>query len=102
MKKKNANTNKPLRYLVYLRRTGTGFSADVPDLPGCVAAAGSLRSAKKLIAEAIGWHIDLMKQSGDKIPKPSRAVEFSIDEDSQEDFCTWVEVIMPRELARVK
>ena len=30
-----------MRYAILLEPTNTGFSADVPDLPGCVAAGES-------------------------------------------------------------
>jgi hypothetical protein len=36
-----------------------------------------------------------MSESGEKIPKPTRRMEFSIDESSDEEYCTWVEVKMP-------
>lgn len=85
----------PLRYLVMVRRTATGYSVDVPDLPGCVAAAKTLRGSRRLIAEAIGLHLDLMRQSGEEIPSPRQRIEFKVDKTSAEELCTWVEVKMP-------
>lgn len=84
-----------MRYLVMIRRTGTGYSADVPDLPGCVAAAGTLKKVRKLIAEAIELHLDLMRQSGEAVPTPRERMEFVIDPDEEEELCTWVEVDVP-------
>jgi predicted RNase H-like HicB family nuclease len=86
---------KGSRYIVMLRRTDTGYSADVPDLPGCVAAAGTLTSARRLIAEAIGVHLDLMTRHGERIPDPSQHIDFAIDDSSEEELCTWVEATMP-------
>lgn len=83
---------EPLRYLVMVRRTGTGYSVDVPDLPGCVAAAKTVRGARRLIAEAIGLHLDLMQRSGERIPPPPQSIEFEVDGASEEEFCTWVEI----------
>ncbi|HYT89079.1 MAG TPA: type II toxin-antitoxin system HicB family antitoxin [Gemmataceae bacterium] len=98
MKRTNKATAKkhpPLRYLVFLRRTATGYSVDVPDLPGCVAAAGTLKTARRLIAEAIGLHLDLMQQSGEALPAPRQSIEFTVDETAEEELCTWVEVKDP-------
>jgi predicted RNase H-like HicB family nuclease len=79
-----------------IRRWKTSYSADVPDLPGCIAAAGTIKGVRKLIAKAIELHIDLMQQSGEKVPKPSKRVEFVIDPNEEEEICTWVEIKMPQ------
>ena len=81
-----------MRYPVMIRRTGTGYSVDVPDLPGCVSTGTTVEHARQMIAEAIEMHIDLMLRSGESIPAPSSNVDFSVDQDSDEEFCTWVEV----------
>lgn len=52
--------------------TRTGFSAHVPDLPGCIAAGRTLGETKRLMAKAIEMHIALMREDGDEIPEPSR------------------------------
>jgi predicted RNase H-like HicB family nuclease len=79
-----------------IRRTSTGYSVDVPDLPGCVATATSVEQARAMIAEAIQMHLDLMQQSGESIPAPSTSYEFAVDDDSPEELCTWVEVESPQ------
>ena len=81
-----------MRYLVMMRRTPTRYSADVPDLPGCVAAAKTLKGTRRLITEAIALHLDLMQKSGEQTPLPRRSMEFKVDEDADEELCTWVEV----------
>jgi predicted RNase H-like HicB family nuclease len=90
-----------MRYLVIMRRTDTGYSVDVPDLPGCVAAAGTLAHAKRLIAEAIWLHVDLMRRSGETIPRPTKRIRFEIDEETEEEIYTWVEAKRPK-LARAR
>jgi predicted RNase H-like HicB family nuclease len=85
-----------MRYLVVIRRTTTGYSVDVPDLPGCIATATSVEHARQMIAQAIEMHLEMMQQSGDPIPSPSMTYEFAIDEDSPEELCTWVEVEAPQ------
>ena len=81
-----------MRFLVMIRRTSTGYSVDVPDLPGCVATAGTVEHARQAISEAVEMHLELMQQSGEAIPSPSQRVEFAVDDNSAEELCTWVEV----------
>jgi predicted RNase H-like HicB family nuclease len=86
-----ANRNR-LRYLVMIRRTATGYSVDVPDVPGCVAAANTINAAHRLISEALTHHLALVEHLGEIIPLPRTRMEFEVDESSEEEFCTWVEV----------
>jgi predicted RNase H-like HicB family nuclease len=88
-----------MRYLVFIRRTGTGYSVDVPDLPGCVATGTTVEHARQMIAEAIEMHLELMVQSGETPPAPSSAIEFSVGDDSAEELCTWVEIESPQAAA---
>jgi len=81
-----------MRYVVIIRRTGTGYSVDVPDLPGCVATSTTVEHARQMIAEAIEMHLDLMRNSGETVPAPSQHFDFSIDQEASEELCTWVEV----------
>jgi predicted RNase H-like HicB family nuclease len=80
-----------MRYIVFIRRTGTGYSADVPDLPGCIAVGMTVEHTRQQIAEAVEGHLEVMRDSGESIPVPSSGLEFTIDEDMGEEFCTWIE-----------
>jgi predicted RNase H-like HicB family nuclease len=62
-------------YIVFIESTETGFSAYVPDLPGCVAASSTLEETRDLIKEAIEFHIEGMRMNGEAIPEPTRHVE---------------------------
>ncbi|MEN0109835.1 MAG: type II toxin-antitoxin system HicB family antitoxin, partial [Planctomycetota bacterium] len=73
-------------------RTGTGYSVDAPDLPGCVATGTTVEHARQQMAEAIEMHIDLLERSGDFVPTPASSYEFAVDEEADEELCTWVEV----------
>lgn len=55
-----------------------GFSAWSPDLPGCVAAAGSYDECVVLMREAIAGHLEVMREYGDPIPKPSAVGAFTV------------------------
>jgi len=81
-----------MRYFVLIRRTPTGFSADVPDLPGCVAAGKTVERTRANIAEAMQMHVELMRTSGEDVPTPRNSVAFALDDTAQAEFCTWVEV----------
>jgi predicted RNase H-like HicB family nuclease len=83
------------RYLVMIRKTATGYSADVPDLPGCIAAAASIDKVRKLMAEALGYHLDLMEESSETIPRPTSQTDFSAEDAGGEEFCSWVTVKWP-------
>ncbi|MCP9910320.1 type II toxin-antitoxin system HicB family antitoxin [Cyanobium sp. BA20m-p-22] len=45
-------------YAVVIEPTGTGFSAYVPDLPGCVAAGSTREAVRGEIRAAIQLHLD--------------------------------------------
>jgi predicted RNase H-like HicB family nuclease len=81
-----------MRYLVIIRRTATGYSADVPDVPGCVASGTTVEHTRHMIAEALAMHLESLQRSGEVVPRPSPAIEFTVNADSTEEFCTWVEV----------
>jgi predicted RNase H-like HicB family nuclease len=63
------------RYTVFIEPTATGYSAHVPDLPGCIAAASTLAETRQLIKEAIEFHIEGMRDNGDMVPEPTRYIE---------------------------
>lgn len=45
-----------MKYRIKIEKTANGYSAYVPDLPGCVAAAETREEAERLIGEAIIFH----------------------------------------------
>ncbi len=63
------------RYGVILEPTKTGFSAHVPDLPGCVAAGRTRAETLRLIRGALRMHLDAMARDGDPIPEPTTGCE---------------------------
>lgn len=62
-------------YTVFFEPTATGYSAHVPDLPGCIAAASTLEETRQLIREAIEFHIEGMRINGDVVPEPTPYIE---------------------------
>ena len=81
-----------MRYLVIIRPTRTGYSADSPDLPGCIAAARSIRGVRKLMAEAMALHLEAMRRHGERIPKPKKRIQLNADDFEDDEICTWIEV----------
>jgi predicted RNase H-like HicB family nuclease len=75
-----------MRYAILLEPTKTGFSAHVPDLPGCVAAGETWEEALNLIREAIAFHLEGMRLHGESIPEPTST-------------CEYVEVTPPQEVS---
>ena len=58
-------------YAVVIEKTGMGFGAYVPDLPGCVSTGRTLEGTERHIREAIEFHLDGMREDGDLIPEPT-------------------------------
>jgi predicted RNase H-like HicB family nuclease len=65
-----------MRYAVVIEKAGAGYSAYVPDLPGCIAAGSDVELVERLIHEAIEFHLEGMKEDGFPIPQPVSRVEY--------------------------
>lgn len=59
-----------MTYLIIYEKTTTGFSAYVPDLPGCIATGLTKELAARNIKEALNFHIEGMQEEGLEIPTP--------------------------------
>ena len=60
-----------MKYAVLFEKTETGYSAYVPDLPGCIACGDSLEETEHLIKEAIELYIEALQESGQSVPEPT-------------------------------
>ena len=58
------------RYLVLFEPTPTGFSAHVPDLPGCIATGATHEEVERTMREAMEFHLDGLPEEGEFIPVP--------------------------------
>ena len=65
-----------MRYAVVIEQAGKNFSAYVPDLPGCVATASTVKEVENEIRDAIRFHIDGLKADGLAVPQPSSIAEY--------------------------
>ena len=56
-------------YTVIIEKTATGYSAYVPDLPGCITVGDTLEETKQYMKEAIELYIDTLKAQGKPLPE---------------------------------
>jgi predicted RNase H-like HicB family nuclease len=59
------------KYAVMIAPTRTGYSAHVPDLPGCIATGRTLEEKRRRMQKAIEMPLGAMREDGDGIPDPS-------------------------------
>ncbi|MBV8842682.1 MAG: type II toxin-antitoxin system HicB family antitoxin [Bryobacterales bacterium] len=60
------------KYPIFIASTRTGYSAHVPDLPGCIATGRTVAEVRKRMTKAIEMHLAAMREDGEHIPEPSR------------------------------
>ena len=65
-----------MRYAVVIERSETGYSAYVPDLPGCIAAGPSAAETESAIREAIRFHIAGLREDGIPLPAAASRVDY--------------------------
>ena len=58
------------RYLVIIEESSTGFSAFLPDLPGCIATGATRDDVKNRMKEGVGFHLEALRESGEPVPPP--------------------------------
>lgn len=59
------------RYLIIIEPTTTGFSAYLPDVPGCVATGRTRDQVEANMRSAIEAHLEELKEDGTPVPPPS-------------------------------
>ena len=59
-----------MKLLIVIEKTGTGFSAYSPDLPGCVATGATRKQVESAMKKAIEFHLRGMRADGLKVPQP--------------------------------
>ena len=58
------------KYLVIIEETSTGFSAFLPDLPGCVASGRDREEVEQRMRDGVAFHLEGLRESGDPVPPP--------------------------------
>lgn len=64
-----------MKYAVVFEKGENGWGAYPPDLPGVGVAAETFDETRRLIAEAIAFHIEGLEADGDPVPEPATRVE---------------------------
>ena len=57
-----------MEYVVIFEKGENSYGASVPDLPGCIAVGETMKEVRELIAEAIEFHIEGLREDGELIP----------------------------------
>jgi predicted RNase H-like HicB family nuclease len=57
-----------MKYVVVYQQSSAGWSAYVPDLPGCVATGATRKEVERNIRQAIAFHLEGMRLEGLPIP----------------------------------
>ena len=65
-----------MRYAIVIENAGKNYSAYVPDLPGCIATGATTGEAKEALRDAIGLHLEGLRQDGVPIPAASSRVDY--------------------------
>ena len=65
-----------MRYAIVIEKADGNYSAYVPDLPGCVAAADTVEETDQLIREAVEIHLRGMREDGIPIPEATSRVDY--------------------------
>ena len=65
-----------VKYMVVIEKSGSGYGAHVPDLPGCIAVGETRKEVLELIKKAIEFHIEGLIEAGEPVPVPSSVSEF--------------------------
>lgn len=60
----------PLHYVIVFEQTPNHWSAYVPDVPGCIAAADTREEVEQLIREGIALYIESLQEDGEPVPQP--------------------------------
>jgi antitoxin HicB len=63
------NLAYPIR--IYPEPDGSGYTAEIPDLPGCLTCADTLEELWEMIEDAKRGWLELALEDGDPIPEPS-------------------------------
>lgn len=58
-------------YTIIIEDAGPNLAAYVPDLPGCIGVADTVDELTELMREALEFHIEGLRLSGEEVPAPS-------------------------------
>ena len=59
-----------MKYTIVIEKAPSNYAAYAPDLPGCVAAAGTREEVVELMRETIEFHLEGLRRDGEQVPSP--------------------------------
>ena len=65
-----------MRYAIIIAAADANYSANVPDLPGCVATGPTIAETEQALREAIEFHFEGLKADDLPIPPTSSRVDY--------------------------
>ena len=65
-----------MRYAIVIEKAKRNYSANVPDLPGCVATGATIPEVEAEIRDAIRFHVDGLRANGLAVPAPTSIAEY--------------------------
>jgi predicted RNase H-like HicB family nuclease len=65
-----------MKHPIVIEKAATGYSACVPDLPGCVSVGSTRDEMHWNIREAIELYLDELSEQGTPIPLPTTDTEY--------------------------
>jgi predicted RNase H-like HicB family nuclease len=64
------------RYLVIIEETTTGYSAFLPDIPGCIATAETREEVEQAMRDGVQFHLETLRESGEPVPPPRSSAAY--------------------------
>ncbi|MBI4232983.1 MAG: type II toxin-antitoxin system HicB family antitoxin [Chloroflexi bacterium] len=64
------------RFLVVIEKADGNYSAYSPDLPGCIATGKTREEAAENMQQAIGMHIQGLREENLPVPEPHSFAEY--------------------------
>ena len=72
-----------MKYAVVIEKAKRNYSAYAPDIPGCITTGKTVGETKRLMREAIEFHLEGMMLDGEAIPESTSR-------------CSYIEVKLPK------
>jgi len=65
-----------MRYAMIIERGERNFSANLPNVPGCIVTGKTIEEVKQRMREAIDLHLRGLREDGLPVPEPTSSVEY--------------------------
>jgi predicted RNase H-like HicB family nuclease len=78
-----------MKYAVVIEKAKKNYSAYAPDIPGCVTTGKTVEETKRLMSEAIEFHLEGLMLDGDRIPASTSR-------------CGYVDVKLPKMVSKAQ